>query len=633
MATLDLRSWFNLPSAAALAAVGASRSLATQGGVELVVDRFSPEIACAFVRFRAAGRETLRIAAAGTFRLRRVEAGGWLLLSAAAGAPSYWVPGAMVHRRYDDQGHILSEQAAAVEEMQVGADEISIAVSSLPGHALEVAVWQCTHEFADELMNVAPAESQAVFLWGSHTAYTRPADVYRHLIHGAVFENRYAWPFKRRICSENDAHALHVTLCGLHQSTGKRLYAMLKQQLTLSVLARQGNDGGWRHGEWTDGMEAHLRLHCSAMHLLMDALAESGDVALRDGLAKAAAFVAGKTDRVMGETWFLHDELEESPAKLRQGPFKWVKSHALGKSESNMLVLNTHLDTLVALDRYQALTGDRQFGATIESARRCARAVLQLRSATWLYKAVFAAIDLSMLPKEAALKLPLWKRALKRAGWKYLIPRLPDLKARLPRLVMPNGYIDRELCVRTWAHHYLPINLMDLARYRARFADEIWVDEIIHRAASYARSSGMYRRWAELDYGRYALGFWAEALYHLCRLYPDRAEYRTWLAEAMLMLNATGQGLPPSLLGANAEALAPAERAPYPAPADGRLRLANIGRAGRAEVIVVNPTAEPIALDWDGAPDAALQWRNAQGTAPDATLMVPANAWLWGCAT
>ena len=190
--------------------------------------------------------------------------------------------------------------------------------------------WRLPAELTRELTTLSPLELQRWFLWGSHTAYARPADVFLHLIHGWVYENRFAWPHKRKVCSENDAHALYVTLSGLALATGKRLYTVLRDQILLSVLARQGADGAFRHGEWTDSMESHFRLHCSGMHLMMDALDEKPDPEIRAHLARAAAFVARKHQSLREGVWFPHDELEESVESMKRAPFRWAESRRSG---------------------------------------------------------------------------------------------------------------------------------------------------------------------------------------------------------------------------------------------------------------------------------------------------------------
>lgn len=402
----------------------------------------------------------------------------------------------------------------------------------------------------------------------------------------------------------------------------------MHRQILLAVLDRQSADGGFRHGEWTDKMESHYRLHCSAMHLMMDALSEQEDATVRSALAAAAAFLARQSVDLHIGKWLLHDELEHSVAQMKLGPFRWVRSDAFGKSESNMLVLNSHLDGLIALDRYRALTGDAQFDGLVKSGRETTRALLSTRSAEPLYRAVMWMVEMTFLPAPKAAALPAWKRALKRLAWKYLIPRLPDLKARFPRLVMPGGYIDRELTLRTWAHDYHAINLMDLARYVRRFDCPV-ARQVLIEGLAFTRRSGILDRWREMPYQKYALGFWAEAMYHVCTLFPD-TQYRQWLAEAMLLLEAMQMGQPPSLLGANAEAVPMPEQMPCPSPRDARLRIANLGRRGAPELLIVNPTDIALPLNWELPPCEPLAYavgnaRPAQGEPP----VVPARGWLW----
>ena len=126
-------------------------------------------------------------------------------------------------------------------------------------------------------------------------------------------------------------------------------------------------------------MESHYRLHCSAMHLMMDALSEDDDPVVRSALVRGMAFISDKYDATGVGAWFYHDELETSAAGMRRAPFKWWPGTALGKSPQNMLVLNTQLDTLVALERYRTLTGDAQYAPLVESGYQAARAVLALR--------------------------------------------------------------------------------------------------------------------------------------------------------------------------------------------------------------------------------------------------------------
>jgi len=506
---------------------------------------------CLFLRARAAS--ALRLD--GNFVLLRCPAGGWLLRNRDTAAASYWLPTPAMLRRVSTQRHILEEHAADWSGFGIDPAGVEVAFAASPdGWSLDAVVWKLDDAtLINELIELAPVETQGYFLLGSHTRYGQPADLYRHLIHGWVYEDRYAWPHRRRICSENDAHALWLIFSGLQRATGKRIYGLLKTQLLLSVLSRQGEDGGFRHGEWTDSMESHYRLHCSAMHLMMDALTETDDPVARTALAKAARFISDKRDATEVGAWFYHDELELSETGMNGAPFKWLPGRALGKSTQNMLVLNTHLDTLIALDRYRQLTGDAQYASLVESGVKSAQTVLALRSAEWLYRLLFSAINLTLLPTAQAMHLPIGKRLWKRIGWQLFIPNLHHIKNRFPRLVMPGGYIDRHLSLGSWAFHYLTVNIMDLTRARRRFGGQGF-DTVLHEAARFTQVSGVRERWKELKYERYALGFWAEALWHLRREFPDHVEYREWYHEACADLEALKMGLPPSHLGVNPEA-------------------------------------------------------------------------------
>ena len=560
---------------------------------------------CVFVRADAANLWQLR----GEYRLQRCPSGGWLVRGETPGTCSYWVPLPPSLRRVGKNGQVLDERIAELAEFALEPNGITLSFAPPPdGFLLDTVLWQ----FSDasiilELQSREPIELADYFLLGSHSRYAKPADLYRHLIHGWVYERNYAWPHKRKICSENDAHALYLLFCGLEKATGKTLYRLFKQQLLLSVLSRQDADGGFRHGEWTNDMEAHYRLNASALHMMLDSLAEAPDATIQAASDRLAAYLAKQTDPLDSGTWFLHDALEQSEAAMNQAPFLWVRSHALGKSPSNMLVLNTQLDTSIGLRRHGTLSGNTGHAELLASADAATAAVLQLDTAPWLYRPLMRLIGLTFLPTPRAQALPLPLRMLKRLTWKYLLPRLPDIKSRFPRLVMPGGYIDRELSLRTWAHHYLSINLMDLTRYR-RSCGDATLDPIIHACARFTVDSGILERWAELRYEKYALGFWAEALYHLCRIYPEAEHYRAWMIQAVLLLEATEQGLPPSLLGANAEAIAPQEQLPCPVPADHRLRIINLGDRKRPELMVINPTDAAVDLTWRTPPEATLVW-------------------------
>lgn len=611
-------------------------SLASQNGLSSLVDRLSASgIACAFVRFAPTAMRSIRISLPGNYRLLACAAGGWLALPAVREWPSYWIPRSPVFRSLDEHGHVLADRPAEITGFTATDCLSSIEIESSPEFCLDWLAWRIPAvetELLDSLQHLNCLESQPVFLWGSHTTYRRPADVYQHLIFGHVYENRYLWPYQRKSCSENDAHTLYVTLSGLERATGRKIYSLLKEQLLLSVLARQSSDGGWHHGEWSEDMEAHLRLNGSAIHLLMDSLDERDDAAVRQALERAVSFVARHRDETAVGVWFLHDSLELTEAAMKKTPFRWQASRVLGKSVSNMLVLNTHLDTMVLIDRYRQVTGDARYQGLVDSAKNATHAVLNLRPLESVYRLLLRLVRLNLLPLQAQMSLPLPLRALKRIGWQWLRPNFFRLTARFPRFVMPGGYIERAVTLRGMADDYHSINVMDLGRYWRRFPEEK-LAPIIRQAVEFIRKNQVDSHWGESKWKNYALGFWAEALYHLYSLTADR-ETLSYLAEIMIKLEEHGIGLPPSLLGANCEAVAWRDQIGCPSPNDVSLRVANLSRSGRVEYLVVNPTAAPRQLSWETVDPVDLNWQNSRGATirPAQAVELPAKGWIVGSA-
>lgn len=582
---------------------------------DILVDRFSDaQVDCAFLRLRPSQARQASFWLAGAHRIEDAPAGGWLVLPAGEECDAYWIPSVPRARRLDNDGHILEERVAALSGLDASPDRLLATFEVPAGFCLDLVAWRfgaATAELGSDLRQLSMLETQPLFMWSSHTRFSRPADLYAHLVFGHVYENHTVWPRYWKVCSELDAYALYVALGGLALATGKRLYTLLRRQVVYSVITRQAEDGGWYHGEWTDGMESHYRLVNAAVLMLAAHVEEREDGVARESLEKAAAFLAARAHKLDGGTWFLHDSLEGSVEGMRKYPFAWSTSTALGKATINMLILNTHLDTTIALDRYAETTGDRQYQGLIESARRSTSIVLKLQPAEWLYRIIFRILDLTLLPKEEAKKLPLHTRITKRIGWKYLAPSLHRLKAAFPRLVMPNGFIDRSLCQKGFSTRYQSVHIWDLVRYQRRFQDS-GIGPLVKRAVEYTYHGSIRAHWKESAERQDALGFWVEALYNLCLIDPD-PKLRHWLAEAVIDAEDVGLGLPPSVLGANGEALKPDEQSPCPSLADGGLRVINLSRGENAEFLVVNPMNQPLQLEWQIAPQQELAWTNRDG--------------------
>jgi hypothetical protein len=605
------------------------------GRAALILDQFSdaPGASCCFVRLQRGPARIVRFVVDGAHTLASCPSGGWLIKSAGEVSFWYWVPQSPVLRTIDSRERILSERAAAVVGVRASSADATIEIEVPNDSHLDCVFWRLPPDAADLVAGLERPlvlEMQPVFMWGSHTAFRGPADMYRYLIHGHVYENRFEWRRKWKTCAENEAYSIYVTLLGLELATGKSLYGLLKRQILFSVIARQSADGGWHHGEWSDFMESHYRLHNGAVLLLEAALEERPDDAVRSALANAAAYTSRHTDQTSLGLWFLHDSLEENLDLLHRSGSRLIPSRVLGKSPATKMILNTHLDAIVALDRYREVTGDNQYGEHIASARATTRALLALRPAEALYRFVYWAVRLALLPAAEAQQRSVALRALRRVAREYLLPRLHKIKRTFPRMVMPGGLIERHLSMPHFDINYQTVNIMDLVRLWRRFPDEDFAD-IVGNAVKAVRETSLLRMWTESKQ-RQALGYWLEALYQLCTLGPA-PEYRQYLAEAILIVEDLGLGLPPSLLGANPEVVRPEHRIRCPSPTDSRIRVANLSCGGKREFLAVNCSSDAIELSWERKAGHALTWSAADGQASPAgtsPIHVPPRGWLSG---
>ncbi len=603
-------------------------------GGHIIIDHFEKTDAhCQFISLAPTVQQqnvTLRIE--GEYRIQIPAAGGWLLLPKDSKNPTLWLPRKPTLRLLEPSGQITKEKDPEIISFQAGSSSSAITLTKDANWRLDWVYWRLPADIVEELEQPKPIELQPYHLWGSHTVVKSPADLYIHLINGWLYENRYSWPHNWKICSENDAHALFVLYCGLEKTTEKRLYSLLKQQLLLATIHRQESDGGWYHGTWTHDMESHYRLHCSGMHMLMDALSEQRDNRIRDSLHRAANYIVEQRTHIDAGTWFLHDSLEQSEERMHKSPMHWKPSNALGKTTTNTLILNTHLDTLIALDRYAQVTGDTSYEKHVVSGKEAALTILAMEPANWLYKMLFRAIYLTMLPTDVAKKLSLPVRAIKRISWKYIIPHLETVKKQFPRLVMPGGYIDRAIGIygSELADPYQSINLMDLLRYSRRFPEDN-MKPMIEQAMNFTHNSGILGYWAENSRKKYAIGFWIECLVHACTLYRN-TEYRAWLAEAVQQLCDLKLGLPPSILGANAEILNPVKQHPTPRSTQEALQIINLNRGEKFEVIVVNPTKDTLDFTLSTVLPKNLVWKCSDGVkeSNESPREISALEWIWG---
>ena len=595
---------------------------------EAILDRF-PEAHAVCLSLRLTASE-VRLSLSGSYKITVSPAGGWLLEPKEPSMPVYWLPQLPRQRRYHSGGPILIDEPARIVGFDVGTEELSLAVAANEGEKTEVALWRFSPAASapvNELRELAAVESQPRFLYGSHCNWTRPADLYLHLAHGRVYERNLAWPRNWRIRDELDAYALYLICAGLQLVTHKVLYRILRAQIVLSVLSQQDVDGGFRHGEWTEAIESHFRFAAGGVHLLAAAYGEMPSKNLGDALDRAAAWLARQTDMLDYGPWLLHDSLEQSGKEMALYPLRWVASRALGKSPTNLLVLNTHVDNTLALMRRDEVQGTSAHRVLVADAQRVTTDVLKLRGGEWLYRILFPLIGLTLLPVELARALPLPVRVVKRLVWAWLRPNWHRIKVRFPRLVMPGGYIERDLALGHFSLQYLPVNIWDLARLNRRRPDPV-LASVLKDAVNFARRYRLMDTWREGRGWGSALCFWGEALYLLALDDPDPA-LRRELAESVLQARLLGLGLAPGLTGASDEAIPRPQQSPCPAPDHPALAVINLGRFGAAELIIVNVVDTDIDLSWAVPPSMELIWLDQEGLPTSPAQRIIGKNWVW----
>lgn len=606
-----------------------ARSSWNECGVEYIRDDFDNSGAqCLFVRSKQSGPSTVEVRLDGNYRLKICALGGWLLHEDAQGE-LFWMPQPPSLRALDADAHIISEKTASSSSFGMTSQHATITFPVPESYAFDWTIWRLDSTLADwvaELDRAATLECQPYFIYASHTTTSCAADCYRHLIHGHVYGSAWAWPKKRKICDELDAYALYLIAAALERSTGKVLYRLMRQQLSMSVVSRQEKDGGFRHGEWTNRHESHNRLINGAIQLLASEVEDTGDPVLIRSLRDAAGYLARQVDHTDAGVWFLHDSLELSEESMCEYPFSWIPSTWMGKSRTNLLILNTHLDCMLALKRYQVVSSDLQYDELLASAQRTLTTALMSRPANWLYKPLMRIIGLTLLPKVEQERLSLPVRALKRSAWKYLIPKWHLVRNRFPRFVMPGGYIERSLNQKGFAHRYHAVHLMDFVRYLHHFTAP-HLEHIPNELVKFGASSQVIGHWKESPASRDSLGFWAEGLFQLCAR-SRTSKYRELLASTVIDLADAGLGLPPSLLGANAELVSREMRTPCPSPADPGIRIVNLTVGAEPEFLAINTTHAALPIRFDAGEPPGLIWTLHDAGPP--TTVIPPRGWLTG---
>jgi len=400
-----------------------------------------------------------------------------------------WIPKDPVERIYDNNGQIEYADDAPFETKSHN-DQLCLAVKGKAGHRLEFTVVIFTKNidsFRKELLASDPVELRKV-IRSDWFYYQGINDVWDYFIGPKIYStahqvHRKGWE------SQNVAFVLYYYLDFLHNRTAKRIYALLCDFIAYSLMLSLPADNRWRHGIWTDVAETHTVHQIAGIHILLSYYQRTARQAFLLKAKDAMDFLISIADKLSDDKiWFLHDTLETNMAD--SGLFyKIFGSTAFGKADSNTLCINSHIATLTALHRLNQLDTSDKYSTYFEKGLSALKNVLQANPCDWLYLCACRPRDLLIrLCMKTESKIA--KKLLK--AWTLILMRhlLGFLKKKFPRIVMPNGFIERDLSHSSLSdiYHFLNIQAM-LILYSRTKTD--WLLKQIKKSVKYSTATGL----------------------------------------------------------------------------------------------------------------------------------------------
>jgi len=405
------------------------------------------------------------------------------LITHSPGYTLLWIPTGPVSRLYDNNGRIETATQSPFEANS-NKNDLRLSITGSPGRKVEFSVVIFTtaiEALAKEILDCAPVELRKVTR-SNWFYYEGAKNVWDYLINGYFFNSRHkvhkrAWP------GQNIPYVLYHYLDFLARQTKKQIYRLLCDLIAYSVMLSLPDDGRWRHGIWSDINETHTVHQIAGINIFLSYYQRTARDAFLGKAKKAMDFLISIADTLSDDNiWFLHDTLETNMTD--SGLFyKIFGSTAFGKSTSNTLCINSHILTLSAMHRINRIAPDPKYDTCFEKGLNALKQVLQAAPRNCLFATAYR-------PRDILIKLctktenKTIKKLLK--VWTLLLRRhlLPFLKKKSPRLLMPNGFIERDLSHSVLSDFYHFRNLEDiLILYNLTKAD--WLLNIITKSVKY----------------------------------------------------------------------------------------------------------------------------------------------------
>jgi len=409
------------------------------------------------------------------------------LINLSPGPTLLWIPAEPVSRIYDKNNRIENAKKSPFQ-LNTQPDTLRLDLKGSPGRKIEFAVVifaNSIENFKKEILDCEPIELRKVTR-SDWFYYEGAKNVWDYFINGTFFNSRHkvqkrAWP------GQNIPFVLYHYLDLLSRQTKKQIYGLLCDLIAYSVMLSLPDDGRWRHGIWTDIAETHAAHQVAGIHLLLSYYQRTAaEIFLKKAALAADYLISIAADLTGDKTWFLHDSLETNPDDAARF-YKLFDSTAFGKATSNTLCINTHIATLTALHRLNQIDPSDKYSTCFEKGLNALKKVLQANPCNFLFSSAYRPRDLLVrLCTKKENKIT--KKLLK--VWTLILMRhlLPFLKKKYPRLIMPNGFIERDLAYSALSDFYHFRNLEDiLILYNLTNAD--WLLKIVKKSVKYTVQS------------------------------------------------------------------------------------------------------------------------------------------------
>lgn len=451
---------------------------------------------------------------------------------------AFWLPGRILARDYFANGNIQKEHP--VETTQCDDGGFCLTIPGRKNQTVELPVVFATEggdEFLSQIVSTIPAEEQSVN-YNMLFKYRQIDDTWDYLIAGNIYILMiYSYDIKTELrwpCQQT-ANSLYSHLLYLYDITGKPIYRFLYDLIAYSVMLKLDDEGRWRHGLWMpEIMETHLRLHINGILLLASYYEKTNRDVFLHKAQIAMDYTLTLADDMSGDgMWFKHDSLEQKDSWDKCRYKNDIKSEAFGKSQYNTLCLNTHIWTIIGICILKKASGDDRYDKYMDKGLQSLKQVMNARPAEWSYRFVYWLRDLLISRfniRFVRKNRPKYERMLNNRI-------LPYLKRKYPRVMMPNGFIERDLTHSRLSDIYHLSTLKDLLILYAYLPSE-WLQEAIRNSIVYTHKSGFFKYFAQTNT---AANFFLEMLVLYSALIDET--YLLLLPEYLAYLNQLGFGM------------------------------------------------------------------------------------------